>query len=55
VFGLLFLLILLKGQPFKDRKATIVVLTLSSHNFPTDRTRELFKPCKEAEDLQGSI
>ena len=39
----------------RTAKATIMALTLSSHNFPTDRARELFKPSKEAESLRGSI
>jgi len=42
-------------NPLKHRKATTVALTLSSHNFPTDRSRELFKASKEAENLLGSI
>jgi len=33
--------------PLKNRLATVVTLTLSSHNFPTDRARELFKPFEE--------
>jgi len=32
-----------------------VAWSLSSHNFPTDRARELFKPSKEAEGLLASI
>jgi len=38
-------------KPFKDRKPTIVALTLSSHNFPTDRVRELFKASTDSESL----
>jgi len=34
-----------------DRKATIVALTLFSHNFPTDRARELFKPSTDSASL----
>jgi len=40
---------------FKDRKATIVARTLSSHNLPIDRARKLFKPSKEAESLLDTI
>ena len=45
-----FLYILMK----KDLP-TILALALSSHNFPTDRARELLKPSKEANSLLGSI
>jgi len=42
--------------PFKDRKATLVVLSLSSHNFPTNRARELYsRPSNEAESLLGLV
>jgi len=34
------------SQLFKDRKATIVALNLSSHNLPTSRARQLFNPLK---------
>jgi len=33
--------------PFKDCKATIIVVTLSSH-MPTDRAKELFKPSADS-------
>ena len=36
-------------------KATTVAWTLSSHNLPYDRARELFKPFEEAESLLASI
>jgi len=36
-------------------KATTVAWTLSSHNLPYDRARELFKPSEEAESLLASI
>jgi len=42
-------------KPFKNRKFTVVALTLFSHNFPTDRARNLFKASKEAENLLGLI
>jgi len=45
----------MKSLPCKDRKATILALTLSSHNLPPDRARELFKPSKEAKHLLGSV
>jgi len=35
-------------KPSKDCKAAIVALPLSSHKFPTDRARELFKSSEEA-------
>jgi len=44
----------MKALPCKDRKATTLALTLSSHNLPADRARELFKPSKEAKHI-GSI
>jgi len=34
-------------KPFKDRKTTMLALTLSSHNLPADKAREMFKPTKE--------
>ena len=46
-----FLHILMK----KEDLATILALTLSSHNLPTDRARELLKPSKEANILLRSI
>jgi len=39
------------SKPFQDHKATIVALTLFSHNFPTDRARELFKPSTDSANL----
>jgi len=36
-------------------KATILALTLSSHNLPTDRVTELFEPTKEEKHLLGSV
>ena len=45
----------MKSLPCKDRKATILALTLSSHNLPTNRARELFKPPNEAKHLLGSV
>jgi len=33
--------------PFKDCKATIVAVTLSSHNSAADGARELFKPSND--------
>jgi len=44
----------MKALPCKDRKATILALTLSIHNLSTDRARELFKLSKEAKHI-GSI
>jgi len=41
--------------PVKDRKATTVTWTLSSHKLPFDWARKLFKPSKEAEGLLASI
>ena len=41
--------------PFIERKPRFVALNFSSHNLPTDRARELFKPSKEAEGLLRSI
>jgi len=40
---------------FKDRKATLVARTLSNHNLPTDRAKELFKPFKKTGSLLCSI
>jgi len=42
-------------KPSKDRKDTIVALTLSSHNLPSDRARELFKSSNEEESLLATI
>jgi len=36
-------------EPFQDRKATKLALTLYSHNLPNDRARELSNRYKEAE------
>jgi len=38
-------------SPFKDCKSTVVALTLSSHNLPINRARELFVPSKDAQSL----
>jgi len=40
---------------FKDRKATIVAMSLFSHNLPTDRARELLKPSSDSGSLLVSI
>jgi len=45
----------LATSSFKGRKVTIVTRILSSHNLPTDRAKELFKPSKKAESLLASI
>ena len=45
----------MKSLPSKDRKATILALTFSSHNLPTDGARELLTPSKEAKHLLGSV
>jgi len=37
--------------PFEDRKATIVAMTLSSQNLPTNRAAELFKPTVDSGTL----
>jgi len=42
-------------QPLKDRKTTIVALTSSSHDLPTDRARELFKLSTNSESLEIQI
>jgi len=39
----------------KEDLPTILALTLSSHNLPTDGARELLKPSKEANILLRSI
>jgi len=41
-------------KPFKDRKATIAAVTLSSHNLPTDRAGELFKSSADSNPLRKS-
>jgi len=41
--------------PCEDGKATILALTLSSHNLPTNCFRELFEPTKEEKHLLGSV
>jgi len=38
-----------------DGKATFVAWILSTHNLPTDRARDLFKPSEEAESLLDYI
>jgi len=45
----------MKSLPCKDSKATILPLTLSSHNLPTGGARELLKLSKEAKHLLGSF
>jgi len=40
-FIFVYLSILMKLQTFKGSEATLVPLTLSSHNFPIERAREL--------------
>jgi len=42
------------SKPFKDCKATLVALTLSGQNLPTDRARDMFKPSDEAQSLLAS-
>jgi len=37
----------------RTRKITRVVLTISSHNLPTDIARELFKPSEEGESFRA--
>ena len=39
----------------KDRRSRCIGSEIFYHNFPTDRSRELFKPSKEAEGLLASI
>jgi len=45
----------MKSLACKHHKATILVLTLSSHNLPTGGARELLKLSKEAKHLLGSV
>ena len=45
----------LKGWPFEDHKATIVAMTLSSHNLPTDRARDLYQASTDSGSLLVSI
>jgi len=42
-------------NPTKDQKSTTVAMTLSSHNLPTDRAKELFKPSTYSGSLVVSI
>jgi len=45
----------IQSKPFTDRKTNIAARTLSIHNLPTDRARELLKPSEDAESLLVSI
>ena len=42
-------------ETFKDPRGALVALTLSSHNLPIDRARELFKPCRHLGSLLVSM
>jgi len=43
------------SKHFEDHKTTILAPSLSIHNLPTNRARELFKSSIEAENLQASM
>jgi len=42
-------------KPFRDHRSRYVAMDYFTHNSPSDRAREEFKPSKDAESLLLSI